>query len=194
MSIQITLIDSNNNTKTVLVPAGSTFSQILAMDEVDDLFDSTTAEDAAIAINDTDITEGGRLAQMLLAAEAQNGDTIEFDEEFDMDEEDVAEELGVSQGGGDAPTVSSTVGHVIVQISGGIISIKLAITPGVTTLADALANSAVAARSGMSPAQIAEATVQYQGHYYSNAADRAGTVLTDGTVIDVNPRQASNKG
>lgn len=195
MSLTITLIDSANNTKNVVVPNGYTFNQILAMDEVEDLFSDTTADDAVVAINDTDITEGGRLADMLRGAEAQSGDTIEFDAEFDMDEEDLAEELdGAGTGSADAPTVSSTVGHVIVQISGGIISVKLAITPGVTTLADALSNSAVQVRSGMSAAQLAEATVQYQGSYYNDAASRRGAILRDGTVIDVNPRQASTKG
>jgi hypothetical protein len=195
MSIRINLVDSNNNTKTVLVPAGTTFRQIIERDDVDELFPNDVAADAVISCADTDISDGGRLADIVLDAEAQNNDTIVFDAEFDMDEEEVAEDLGVDQSApAGSDTVSSAVGHVIVLISGGIISVKLAITPNMSTVADALSNAAVLARSGMSAAELADATVKYRGEILSTADSRRTTRLQDGTVIEVNARTASTKG
>ena len=193
MSLHITLTDDNNTVKTVLVEEGTTFSEILEMDEVVELCDPEDPEDVVTSIAGNCVEGSPRLKRALLADEAEDGDNIDFAVEFPVDEEEIAEELGVDQTA--APTGAADGGHVIVQVSGGIVRVTLTIGAGLRTVADALSNSAVRTRSGMSAAELSEATVNVPGFgYLGGDADRRGVALTDGMVIDVNPRQASNKG
>lgn len=192
-NISITLLDSASNTKTLRVAAGTTFTEILNSDEVTDLV--TDGEDSVIRIADIDVTDGGRLFDTLLDSEAKDGDTIEFDCEFKMDEQEVAEELGVDQSEQTADaTVSSATGRVIVEISGGIINVPLNITPGRTSVWDALNTTAVRQRSGYNDQQMRDATVKYLGQYLESEEARRETKLQAGTVIKLNTRQASTKG
>ena len=191
-SIKITLLDNVNTTKTVLVEPGTTFEEILEMDQVRELCDPDDPKDVATSIAGTNISDSPRLKRIMLGESAEVGDTIDLDVEFPEDEEELAEDLGVDQSS-DATTNSAT-GTVIVLISGGIISVKLNITPGRSTIQDALTNDAVIARSGMNAAALADATVRVAGAYYESAESRRTTVLQDGQVIEVNPRQSSNKG
>ena len=192
-NISITLIDSASNTKTIRVAAGTTFSEIINSDEVTDLV--TNGEESVVRIADADVTDGGRLFEMLMASDAKDGDTIEFDCEFDKDEQEVAEELGVDQSEQTADaTVSSATGRVIVEIQGGIINVPLNITPGRTSVWDALNTTAVKQRSGYSDQQMRDATVKYLGQYLESEEARRSTKLQADTVIKLNTRQASTKG
>lgn len=204
MSMQITLLDNANNTKTILAENGSTFEEILHLDDVYDIlnesepsYDPDEVEDYLVSLAGTNVSDSPRLRRALLADEAQDGDTIEFDVEFNMDEEETAEELGVDQTATAATnngTMSSAVGHVIVRASGGLVSVKLEITPGVTTVYDAIHHAAVKARTGYNDTQLAEATVQVNGAFYNDDAARRAAKLEDGQVVDMNPRVASTKG
>lgn len=192
MSIQITLIDNVNTTKTLLVSPGTTFEEILEMDEVIELCDPEDPKDAVTSIAGNNVSDSPRLKRIMLGETAEDGDNIDLDVEFPEDEDQLAEDLGVDQSA-DAATNSAT-GTVIVLISGGIISVKLNITPGRSTIQDALTNDAVIARSGMNAAALADATVRVGGAYYDTVESRRNTTLQDGQVVEVNPRQSSNKG
>lgn len=202
MSIQITLLDNANNTKTILAEEGITFEDILHLDDVYDILDNANpsydpddVEDYLVAIAGNNVQGSARVRQALLADEAQDGDTIEFDTEFDMDEEDTAEELGVDQTAAAANgTMSSATGHVFVRVNGGLVSVKLEITPGVTTVYEAIHHQAVKLRTGYSDAQLAEATVNVNGVFYNTDAERREAKLKDADVVDMNPRVASTKG
>ena len=193
MSIRITLTDDTNTVKTILVEEGTTFEEILEMDEVEELCDPEDPTDVVTAIAGNSVEGSPRLRRALLADAAEDGDNIDFAVEFPADEEELAEELGVDQTS--APAGSADGGHVIVQVSGGIVRVTLTIGAGLRTVADALSNAAVRTRSGMSEAELRDATVNVPGFgYLGGDSDRRGVALTDGMVIDVNPRQASNKG
>ncbi len=193
-SLHITLIDNDNNERTLLVPEDSTFAEILEMGDVRELCDPEDPEDAVVGIAGNNVEGSPRMKRAFLADTAEDGDSIEFDVEFPVDEEEIAEELDVDQ---TAPAAAGAAdgGHVIVQVSGGIVRVTLTIGAGMRTVADALSNSAVRNRSGMSAEDLAQATVNVPGTgYLGGEADRRGVALTDGMIIDVNPRQASNKG
>lgn len=193
MSIRITLTDDNNTVKTILVAEGTTFEEILEMDEVEELCDPEDPVDVVTAIAGNSVEGSPRLKRALLADEAEDNDNIDFAVEFPVDEDEIAEELGVDQA--TTPAGGADGGHVIVQVSGGIVRVTLTIGNGLRTVADALSNAAVRTRSGMSEAELREATVNVPGFgYLGGDADRRSVNLTDGMVIDVNPRQASNKG
>ena len=191
-SLHITLLDNINATKTLLVEPGTTFEEILEMDQVCELCDPADPKNVVISMAGTDVTDSPRLKRIMFGETAEDNDTIDLDVQFPEDEDDLAEDLGVDQSN-DATTNSAT-GTVIVLISGGIISVKLNITPGRSTIQSALENEAVIARSGMNAAALADATVRVAGAYYETAESRRNTTLQDGQVIEVNPRQSSNKG
>ena len=191
-SLHITLLDNINATKTLLVEPGTTFEEILEMDQVCELCDPADPKNVVISMAGTDVTDSPRLKRIMFGETAEDNDTIDLDVQFPEDEGDLAEDLGVDQSN-DATTNSAT-GTVIVLISGGIISVKLNITPGRSTIQSALENEAVIARSGMNAAALADATVRVAGAYYETAESRRNTTLQDGQVIEVNPRQSSNKG
>lgn len=192
-TISITLIDCASNTKTVRVAAGTKFSEIINSDEVADLV--IDGESSVVSIAGNDVSDGGRLFEVLMDAEAKDGDEIEFDCEFDMDEEEVAEELGVDQSEtAPAANVNGATGRVIVEIQGGIINVPLNITPGTTSVWDALNTKAVRDRSGFDAARMASATVKYLGQYLETEESRRNTKLQADTVIKLNSREASTKG
>lgn len=194
MSIRITLTDDSANVKTILVEEGTTFEEILEMDEVEELCDPEDPIDVVTAIAGNSVEGSPRIKRALLADEAEDGDNIDLAVEFPVDEDEIAEELGVDQTAA-AQAGAADGGHVIVQVSGGIVRVTLTIGNGLRTVADALSNSAVRTRSGMSADELSQATVNVPGFgYLGGEADRHGVALTDGMVIDVNPRQASNKG
>lgn len=192
-NLHISIIDNDNNTRTILVPEDSTFADIIGMDEIAELCDPDDPEDVVVAIAGNNVEGSPRMKRAFLADTAEDGDTIEFDVEFPVDEEEIAEELGVDQ---TAPAAGAADGgHVIVQVSGGIVRVTLTIGSGMRTVADALSNTAVRTRSGMSAAELEQATVNVPGiGYLGGESDRRNVALTDGMIIDVNPRQASNKG
>ena len=192
-NISITLIDSVSNTKTVRVAAGTKFSEIINSDDVDAL---GVTEDDVVSIAGASVEAGDRLFEALMDANAKDGDEIEFDCEFDdMDEEEVAEELGVDQSEApQAANANGATGRVIVEIQGGIINVPLNITPGTTSVWDALNTQAVKQRSGYNDQQMREATVKYLGQYLDSEESRRSTKLQADTVIKLNTRQASTKG
>lgn len=204
MSIQINLLDNANNTKTILAEAGATYEDILHMDAVYDILNDATpsydpddTDEYLVAIGGDNVQGSARVRKALLEQEASDGDTIEFDTEFDMDEDDTAEELGVDQTAPAATangTMSSATGHVFVRVAGGLVSVKLEITPGVTTVYEAIHHQAVKLRTGYSDTQLAEATVNVNGVFYNTDAERREAKLKDADVVDMNPRVASTKG
>lgn len=192
-TISITLIDSASNTKTIRVAAGTKFAEIINSGEVEDLV--IDGEASVVSIAGYDVSDGGRLFDALMDSEAKDGDEIEFDCEFDMDEEEVAEELGVDQSEApQAANANGATGRVIVEIQGGIINVPLNITPGTTSVWDALNTQAVKQRSGYNDQQMREATVKYLGQYLESEESRRSTKLQADTVIKLNTRQASTKG
>ena len=94
---------------------------------------------------------------------------------------------------GNGATAAGASGVVIVSIAGGLQTARINITNGTTTLRDVIFNDTVRARSGMSDAQLSEATIQYKGTCYSGQ-QLSNVHVNDADIIELAPRVAATKG
>lgn len=196
MSISINLYDNTDALTTFVAEQGETFADILNHDDVQEWFDSSDADpdmditEYISTINGADVEGNDAVIDVMLRATAQDGDEISFTFEIDNEEnEDLDDVLNRENGA----AASGASGVVIVSIAGGLQTARINITNGTTTLRDVIFNDTVRARSGMSDAQLNEATIQYHGVCYSGN-QLSGVRVNDADIVELAPRVAATKG
>lgn len=192
-TLTINFFDANDNTVTFAAQSGETFAQVLEHNDVKAWFESSNEyepgddiKEYIIDINGADVAGNADVIELLLRAQVQDDDCISFD--FTVDSDD--EELDNAVNGGEA---SGAEGVVIVSIAGGLQTARINVTNNVTTIRSVIFNDAVRARSGMSDAQLREATVIYKGRLLSNN-DMDSIRVADADIIELSPRVAATKG
>lgn len=194
-TITINLFDCNDNMTAFSANSGETFADVLGHQDVLDWFEASPdyeagdeITDSIVEINDADVEGNEAVIDMLLRAAVQDGDSITFD--FEAATAAADEDLDNAINGGNA---SGAEGVVIVSISGGLQTARINITNGVSTIREVLFNDTVRARSGMSDAQLREASVLYKGQLISyNMMDSVR--VNDADIIELAPRVAATKG
>ena len=194
-TITINLFDSNDNMTAFSANAGETFADVLGHQDVQDWFEASPdyepgddITDSIVEINDADVEGNDAVIDMLLRAAVQDGDSITFD--FEAATANTDADLNDAINGAGA---SGAEGVVIVSISGGLQTARINITNGVSTIREVLFNDTVRARSGMSDAQLREASVLYKGQLISyNMMDSVR--VNDADIIELAPRVAATKG
>ena len=197
MSISIRFYDANDTLTTFIANEGETFEQILGHDDVQEWFDNSDADcddeivNCISSINGADVEGNDTVIEIMLRATAQNDDEISFNFVVDNDENEDFDATINREGNG--ATAAGASGVVIVSIAGGLQTARINITNGTTTLRDVIFNDTVRARSGMSDAQLSEATIQYKGTCYSGQ-QLSNVHVNDADIIELAPRVAATKG
>ena len=192
-TITINLFDSNDNMTAFSANAGETFADVLGHQDVQDWFEASpdyeagdSITDCIVEINDADVEGNDAVIDMLLRAAVQDGDSITFDFEAPTANTDANLDNAING-------TSGAEGVVIVSISGDLQTARINITNGVSTIREVLFNDTVRARSGMSDAQLREASVLYKGQLISyNMMDSVR--VNDADIIELAPRVAATKG
>ena len=196
MSISINLYDSTDALTTFVAEQGETFNDILNHEDVQEWFDNSDADpdmditEYISTINGADVEGNDAVIDVMLRATAQDGDEISFTFEIDNDENEELDDVLNREGGAAA---SGASGVVIVSIAGGLQTARINIVNGTTTLRDVIFNDTVRARSGMSDAQLSEATIQYKGTCYTGSA-LSSVHVNDADIVELAPRVAATKG
>ncbi len=193
-TITINLFDSNDNATAFAAQQGETFEQILQHEDVQNWFESSPdyedgddITDYIVDINGADVEGNDDVIALLLRATVQDDDCITFSFEAARAAREAANLDAAANGDGSAEGVA------IVSISGGLQTARVNITNGVTTVRQAILTDAVRARSGMSDAQLRDATVIYKGRLLSSN-DMDSIRLEDADIIELSPRVAATKG
>ena len=193
-TLTINFFDANDNTVTFAAESGETFAQVLQHGDVQAWFESSNEyesgddiKDYIIDINGADVAGNEDVIDLLLRAQVQDDDCISFDFTVDSDDEELDNAVN---GNGEA---SGAEGVVIVSIAGGLQTARINVTNNVTTVRGVIFSDAVRARSGMSDAQLREATVIYKGRLLSSN-DMDSIRVNDADIIELSPRVAATKG
>lgn len=193
-TLTINFFDANDNTVTFAAESGETFAQVLQHGDVQAWFESANEyesgddiKDYIIDINGADVAGNEDVIDLLLRAQVQDDDCISFDFTVDSDDEELDNAVN---GNGEA---SGAEGVVIVSIAGGLQTARINVTNNVTTVRGVIFSDAVRARSGMSDAQLREATVIYKGRLLSSN-DMDSIRVNDADIIELSPRVAATKG
>lgn len=193
-TITINLFDSNDNATAFAAQQGETFEQILQHEDVQNWFESSPdyedgddITDYIVDINGAGVEGNDDVIALLLRATVQDDDCITFSFEAARAAREAANLDAAANGDGSAEGVA------IVSISGGLQTARVNITNGVTTVRQAILTDAVRARSGMSDAQLRDATVIYKGRLLSSN-DMDSIRLEDADIIELSPRVAATKG
>ena len=196
MSITVNFFDANENLTSFIANEGETFQDVLNHQDVQDWFEAADKEygdeieDYIVEIDGADVEDNSTIINIMLRATVQDGSSITFDFIANTEEDEDLNEAINREGGAAA---SGASGVVIVSISGGLQTARIDITNGVTTLRDVIFNDTVRARSGMTDAQLREATVLYQGQLKSGA-ELDCVRVNDADIVELSPRVASTKG
>ena len=196
MSIFINLYDSTDALTTFVAEQGETFNDILNHADVQEWFDNSDADpdmditEYISTINGADVEGNDAVIDVMLRATAQDGDEISFTFEIDNDENEDLDDILNRENGAAA---SGASGVVIVSIAGGLQTARINIINGTTTLRDVIFNDTVRARSGMSDAQLSEATIQYKGTCYTGS-QLSNVRVNDADIVELAPRVAATKG
>ena len=196
MSITVNFYDTTDTLTTFIANEGETFNDILNHDDVQEWFDNSDADcddeivDCISSINGADVEGNDAVIDIMLRATAQDGDEITFTFTADNEENEDLDHAINREGNGAAAGAS---GVVIVSIAGGLQTARINITNGTTTLRDVIFNDTVRARSGMSDAQLSEATIQYHGTCYSGN-QLSNVYVNDADIVELAPRVAATKG
>ena len=193
-TLTINFFDANDNTVTFAAQSGETFAQVLEHNDVKAWFESSNEyepgddiKEYIIDINGADVAGNADVIELLLRAQVQDDDCISFD--FTVESGDAELDQAVNGNG----AASGAEGVVIVSIAGGLQTARINVTNNVTTVRNVIFSDAVRARSGMSDAQLREATVIYKGRLLSSN-DMDSIRVNDADIIELSPRVAATKG
>lgn len=187
MSIEITIIDSNDKEVTFNSGDTTTIRQICEEAAVLNLFGNH--EDSMLSeldeIDDSGFPEAfrGTLADSVPA----EGTRLTFLSEFQDAEEEVVEPVAP------AGPVVGALGIVVVEISGGLQTAQVPIVNGVTTLKEVVYSDTVKARSGMDDVRLSNCTVMLNDLEVPACQQESRKVVTN-DVISLNVRYAGTKG
>lgn len=197
MSITINFFDTTDTLTTFVANEGETFNDILNHEDVQEWFNNSDADcddeifDCISTINGADVEGNDAVIDIMLRATAQDGDEISFTFTADNEENEDLDDAINREGNG--ATAAGASGVVIVSIAGGLQTARINITNGTTTLRDVIFNDTVRARSGMTDAQLSEATVQLHGTCYSGN-QLSSVYVNDADIVELAPRVAATKG
>ena len=196
MSITVNFFDANENLTNFIANEGETFRDVLNHEDVQEWFDAADKEygddilDYITEIDGADVSDNEAVINIMLRATVQDGSSISFDFIADTEDDEELDDAINREGGAAA---SGASGVVIVSINGGLQTARIDIINGTTTLRDVIFNDTVRARSGMSDAQLREATIMYKGQV-KVGCELDSVRVNDADIIDLSPRVASTKG
>ena len=196
MSITVNFFDANENLTNFIANEGETFRDVLNHEDVQEWFDAADKEygddilDYITEIDGADVSDNEAVINIMLRATVQDGSSISFDFIADTEDDEELDDAINREGGAAA---SGASGVVIVSINGGLQTARIDIINGTSTLRDVIFNDTVRARSGMSDAQLREATIMYKGQV-KGGCELDSVRVNDADIIDLSPRVASTKG